>query len=96
VAALNDPDSYAILPYRRDKGISPNAVACRKALNAAGIHVWHEKVSSSDGSLSNYIALNRPDLDYVNAEAKRETILSVAANVHALMVAAFLTHCHGG
>ncbi len=93
VAALNDPDSYAILPYRRGAGISPNAKACRKALNSAGIHVWHEKVGTSDGSLSNYIALHRPEIDYVNAEAKRENDIAIAARVHIMMVDAFLVHC---
>jgi hypothetical protein len=93
VAVLNDPDVYAIIPYRADKGISAKAITCRKRLNASGAHVWHERVGISDGSLSNYIALQRSDIAYVNAEAKRETDLTQAALAHGLIIDAYLTEC---
>ena len=35
---------------------------CGLAISGAGIHFWHEPVTASDGSMSNYLALNRPDI----------------------------------
>jgi hypothetical protein len=57
------------------------------------VHVWHERVGRSDGSLSNYVALERPDIAYVNMESRRETDLVLAASRHSLMIAAYLKHC---
>ena len=92
-SALDDPDVYAILPYRAVSGISPAEAACRSALNGSGINVWHERVGLSDGSLSNYIALNRPEIAYVNFEAKREADLSIGAAAQRQMINAYLEQC---
>lgn len=89
---LEDYDSYAILPFRRPV-ISPQDVLCRQSLVSAGIHVWHEPVGDSDGSLSNYIAREHADIRYVNMESRREADLRLAAERHALMVAAYLMSC---
>lgn len=88
---LDDPDSYAIIPYRGK--IAEADVQCRNALTARGVHVWHERVGKSDGSLSNYVALNLPTIRYVNMESRREADLSVAAERHRLMIAAYLDGC---
>jgi hypothetical protein len=90
---LNDPDVYAIFPYRSDQGISPGDAGCRNSLNENGIHVWHERVGKSDGSLSNYIALNRPEIAYVNFEAERAADLSIAAGAQRIMIDAYLSTC---
>ncbi len=93
-ASLNDPDVYAILPYAAPKGIPADAITCRHALNDEGVNVWHERVMVSDGSLSNYITLKRPDIAYVNMEAKREADISKAAEAQRLMIAAYVQQCH--
>ncbi len=94
VALLNDPDVYAILPYAAT-AVPPADSECRRALNAAGIHVWHERVVESDSSLSNYLALTHPEIRYVNMEAKREPDLAKAVAAQGLMVAAYLAGCIG-
>lgn len=85
-------DSYAIMPY-----LAPSAgdadITCRNALRDRGVNVWHERVSESDGSLSNYMALNHPEARYVNMESRREVDLSVAAERHRLMIAAYIEGC---
>jgi hypothetical protein len=91
-AVLKDYDSYAVIPFRLPQ-ISKNDVTCRVALQSAGVHVWHEPVGKSDGSLSNYITLHRAGTAYVNMESRRETNLSLAAERHSLMVAAFIEKC---
>jgi hypothetical protein len=93
VAGLDDPDVYAIMPYRSGKAVPAADAGCRSALNAAGVNVWHEGVERSDGSLSNYIALNRPDIAYVNLEAKREANLAPGAEAQRLMIDAYLNGC---
>ncbi|MBK6706175.1 MAG: hypothetical protein IPG54_01295 [Sphingomonadales bacterium] len=93
VPSLDDPDIYAILPYPATKGISETDNWCRTALNAAGANVWHERVGTSDGSLSNYVALNLPEVGYLNAEAKRDDALSVAAEAQRLIVDSYLSKC---
>ncbi|RDV06830.1 hypothetical protein DXH95_05375 [Sphingorhabdus pulchriflava] len=93
VAILDNPDVYAILPYVATKAISDGDTQCRNAMNLAGINVWHERVGKSDGSLSNYVALQRPDIAYVNFEAKREDDLSTAAKAQGLMIDAYLEKC---
>jgi hypothetical protein len=91
-SALADPDSYAILPYRAPK--KPDAdIQCRNALTGKGVHVWHEAVGNSDGSLSNYVALSRPEISYVNMESRREVDFAIAAERHRLMIAAYLSGC---
>lgn len=62
-------------------------------MNKAGVNVWHERVGRSDGSLSNYIALYRPQITYVNFEAERETDLTKAAEAQRLMIDAYLGNC---
>jgi hypothetical protein len=59
----------------------------------SGIHFWHEPVRASDGSLSNYLALNRPDIAYMNAESRAEVDLVLAAHRHAIMIEAYLENC---
>lgn len=93
VPELDDPDVYAILPYSRTRGMSDADVKCRQALNSAGANVWHERVGASDGSLSNYVALNLPDIRYMNAEAKRDDALEYAAKAQLLMVDVYLGSC---
>ena len=91
-AILNDPDSYAILPYRAPL-IPQQDKLCRAALVGQGVHVWHERVGKSDGSLSNHIVLALPTIRYVNMESRRETDLSVAAERHRQMIEAYLKGC---
>jgi len=50
-------------------------------------------VGESDGSLSNYLAINRPDIAYVNVESRAEADLSLAAKRHELMIAAYFSNC---
>jgi hypothetical protein len=90
-ALLNDPDVYAIMPFFGI--ISARDTNCRIALNAAGVHVWHERVDESDGSLSNYLAIYRGDIAYVNMEAKREADLAPAIEAQRLMIAAYMANC---
>lgn len=93
IASLDDPDVFAILPYRVQTGISKAEAACRSSLNGRGVNVWHERVGKSDGSLSNYIVRNRPDIVYVNFEAERAADLSAGAEAQRLMIAAYLDGC---
>ena len=95
VAILDNPDVYAILPYVATETISYGDTLCRNAMNQAGINVWHERVGRSDGSLSNYVALRHPDIDYVNFEAKREDDLSIGAETQRLMIDAYMEKCAG-
>ena len=91
---MDNYDTLGLIAYpAREGGPGPAAIACRNALNAAGIHFWHERVDKSDGSLSNYLALERPDIRYFNAESRQETNLSVSAARHMVMVAAYLREC---
>lgn len=92
-AILDNPDVYAILPYFWEKGIPEKEIVCRGALNKAGINVWHERVKRSDGSLSNFVALRRPEIAYVNFEAEREDDLSIGAKAQGLMINAYLQKC---
>jgi hypothetical protein len=92
LSSLADPDSYAIIPYLPTK---PNDadVSCRNGLVEEGINVWHERVEKSDGSLSNFVALQMPAVRYVNMESRREIDLAIAAERHRLMVAAYIKSC---
>lgn len=89
---LKDYDSYAIIPFVAPK-IQEYDVRCRKALIQAGVHIWHEPVGESDGSLSNYAILEKADIVYVNMESRREANLTVASERHRLMVDAYLKGC---
>lgn len=93
-AKLTDHDTLGLVAWLASKGTpDAKAVACRIALNQSGVHFWHERVVRSDGSLSNYLALYRPEIAYFNAEARAEADLSIAAEKHGLMVAAYLANC---
>jgi hypothetical protein len=87
-------DTLGLIAYlAKDGGPSASAVACRTALNDAGIHFWHEEVKESDGSLSNYLALKRPEIAYFNAESREESDLARAAARHGVMIDAYLAKC---
>lgn len=91
---MDNYDTLGLIAYpARDGKPREAAVACRNALNDAGIHFWHERVGKSDGSLSNYLALERPEISYFNAESRSETDLSVSAARHAAMIKAYLERC---
>ena len=89
---LKDHDSYAIIPFRIPN-IPDSDILCRKSLIQAGVHIWHEPVEKSDGSLSNYIVLKRPDIAYANMESRREIDLALASERQSLMIAAYLNGC---
>lgn len=91
-AVLKDHDSYAILPFVVPK-MQEYDVRCRNTLVQAGVHVWHEPVRKTDGSLSNYVVLESPALLYVNMESRRETDLTLASERHRLMIDAYLAGC---
>lgn len=87
-------DTLGLTAYlSRDKMPDAAAVDCRNAITKAGIHFWHERVNASDGSMSNYLALNRPDIAYFNAESREEVDLAIAAARHKIMIDAYLTGC---
>jgi hypothetical protein len=90
--SLDNPDTYAILPYRAPD-IAETDDRCRDALVSKGVHVWHERVAKSDGSLSNFAVLSLPGVAYVNMESRREADISVAAERHGLMIAAYMQGC---
>ncbi len=93
-ADMDNADTLALAPFLANEGgPSENDVACGLAMSHAGIHFWHEPVRASDGSLSNYLAITRPDLAYVNAESRVEVNLAVAASRHRVMIAAYLNAC---
>jgi hypothetical protein len=73
-------DTLGLIAYAAGNG-GPGAadVACREYLTNAGIHFWHERVQHSDGSLSNYLALQQPEIPYFNAESRSETDLLQSA-----------------
>ena len=43
--------------------------------------------------MSNYLALNRPDIRYFNAESRAERDPAVAAARHRQIIAAYLRNC---
>lgn len=87
-------DTLGLTAYLAQKNAPDRAaVACRNAMTKAGVHFWHERVGTSDGSMSNYLAINRPDILYFNAESREETDLSVAAARHTIMIQAYLAGC---
>lgn len=94
---MDNYDTLGLIAYpAKDGGPSAMSVACRNALNEAGINFWHERVDKSDGSLSNYLALERPDIPYFNAESREEMDLAVSAARHAIMIDAYLERCLSG
>lgn len=96
VPRLNNYDSFPLMPFRASDG-SPKAkdVACRTALNATGVHFWHERVGASDGSLSNYVVLNRPEITYINIESRQEADLKIASDRHMAVLASMWAVCGG-
>lgn len=87
-------DTLGLIAYpSRNGGPSGVDVACRSYLNKAGIHFWHEEVGESDGSLSNYLALQYPEIPYFNAESRSESDLAVSAARHLVMINAYLEGC---
>ena len=93
VEALNNPDTFGLMSYRAGAPTPKPVTDCRVALNAGGINFWHEKVGASDGSMSNYLILNRPEITYFNAESRQEADLAVSAARHGMMASAFLKDC---
>ncbi len=87
-------DTLGLTAYLSQKRMPDTAaIACRYAMTKAGVHFWHERVGASDGSMSNYLAINRPDILYFNAESREETDLSAAAMRHTIMIQAYLAGC---
>lgn len=93
-AEMANYDTLGLAAYLARNG-KPDAAAlkCGQAIANAGVHYWHEPVSVSDGSMSNYLILNRPDIAYFNAESRAEIDLAVAAARHKVMIAAYLDGC---
>lgn len=93
-AEMANYDTLGLAAYPARVG-KPDAAAskCGQAISNAGVHFWHERVSISDGSMSNYLILNRPDIAYFNAESRAEVHLAVAAARHKVMIAAYLDGC---
>jgi hypothetical protein len=87
-------DTLGLTAYLAKNGTpDESATKCGQAVANAGVHFWHERVGASDGSMSNYLALNRPDIRYFNAESRAEIDLAVAAARHKIMIAAYLKNC---
>ena len=93
-AEMANADTLGLTAFLAREGGPDDAKAkCGQAIANDGIHFWHERVSKSDGSMSNYLALNRPDIAYFNAESRSEADLAIAAARHQIMVAAYLKNC---
>lgn len=91
---MANPDTFALSAFVEASGAPPaKDIACGNAMARSGVHFWHEPVRASDGSLSNYLILNRPDIAYVNAESRLEVDLALAASRHAIMIKAYLEKC---
>ena len=91
---MANPDSFALSPFLATQGSpSRNVSSCGISIAQSGIHFWYEPVRVSDGSLSNYLILNRPDLTYLNAESRTENDLALAARRHVIMIAAYINKC---
>lgn len=91
---LANYDTLGIIDYPANTGTPDKKTqACGSGLSKAGVHFWAEMVGQSDGSLSNYISLNRPDIAYFNAESRREIDITISSARHRLMIAAYLQAC---
>jgi hypothetical protein len=87
-------DTLGLIPYlNAQRAPDKKTEDCGISMSKSGVHFWAENVGRSDGSLSNYIILNRQDIAYFNAESRRETDLTIASARHRLMVAAYLQAC---
>ena len=93
-AEMANYDNLGLTAYLASNGQpDADAVACRNAMVRSGVHFWHERVGTSDGSMSNYLALKRPEIKYFNAESRNERDLAVAAARFRIMVWAYLANC---
>lgn len=93
-AEMANADTLGLTAYLARDGKPDEVKAnCGQAMANNGVHFWHERVAKSDGSMSNYLALNRPDIAYFNAESRSEADLAIAAARHQIMVAAYLKNC---
>ncbi len=93
-AEMANHDTFGLTAYLASNGQpDADAVACRNAMVRSGVHFWHERVGTSDGSMSNYLALKQPDIKYFNAESRNERDLAVAAARFRIMVSAYLANC---
>jgi hypothetical protein len=96
-ANMANYDTLGLTAYLASNGKPDSASArCGQAIANAGVHFWHERVNVSDGSMSNYLILNRPDIRYYNAESRAEVDLAVAAARHGVMIKAYLDGCTSG
>jgi hypothetical protein len=90
-------DTLGLTAYLATGGGPPDdAARCGQAIANAGVHFWHERVGQSDGSMSNYLILNQPEIRYFNAESRDDINLALSASRHAIMVKAFLDSCVSG
>jgi hypothetical protein len=90
-------DTLGLTAYLASAGTPPEgAVRCGQAIADAGVHFWHERVAQSDGSMSNYLILNQPEIPYFNAESRADIDLALSASRHAVMVKAYLDRCVSG
>ena len=91
---MDNPDTLALSAFLARSGQPPeDDAACGKGMTQSGVHFWHEAVGKSDGSLSNYLILNRPDIAYMNAESRAEIDPALAAGRHAVMIKTYLEKC---
>lgn len=91
---MANTDTLALSAFLEMQGVPSNdAQTSAKCMADAGIHFWHEEVGESDGSLSNYLAIHRPDIAYINVESRAEDDLALAAQRHGVMIAAYLGNC---
>lgn len=90
-------DTLGLTAYLAGAGKPPEDTAkCGQAIANAGVHFWHERVGQSDGSMSNYLILNQPEIPYFNAESRADIDLALSASRHAAMVNAYLDGCVSG
>ncbi|MBL0925223.1 MAG: hypothetical protein IBJ12_12250 [Sphingomonadaceae bacterium] len=90
-------DTLGLTAYLASEGKPPkDAEKCGRAIADAGVHFWHERVIQSDGSMSNYLVLNQPDIPYFNAESRDDIDLALSASRHAIMVKAYIERCMSG
>lgn len=93
-AEMANYDTLGLTAYlARNSGPDGEAALCQVAMTSAGTHFWHERVERSDGSMSNYLALQHPDIAYFNAESRSEVDLALSAARHKVMINAYLSGC---
>ena len=93
-AEMANADTLGLTAYLAREGKPDESkTRCGQGIANDGVHFWHERVTKSDGSMSNYLALNHPDIAYFNAESRNEADLAVAASRHGIMISAYLKNC---